>query len=94
MLTNRANGPLAWAFIAESWDDLVAAYPSNSIARMLTGTRSLDTRPVAEAVHAFVASHEIPHGGKQIVQHLEKQRVSLSLRERESARLTERLTSG
>jgi puromycin-sensitive aminopeptidase len=93
MLTNRANGPLTWDFIAARWDEMVERYPSNSIARMLTGARSLDTRPVAEAVHAFVAGHEIPHGGKQIVQHLEKQRVALSLRERETERLSERLTS-
>jgi puromycin-sensitive aminopeptidase len=93
MLTNRANGALTWTFITEHWDEMVAAYPSNAIARMLTGVRTLDTRPVAEAVHAFVAGHEIPHGGKQIVQHLEKQRVNLSLREREADVLATRLAS-
>jgi puromycin-sensitive aminopeptidase len=93
MLMHRDNGGDAWQFVSDRWDELVERFPSNSVARMLTGVRSLDTRPLAESVHEFVASHEIPHGGKQIVQHLEKQRVNLSLREREVARLTGRLTA-
>lgn len=93
MMAHRDNGGLAWGLVEQRWDEMVERYPSNSIARMLTGVRSLDRREQAVAVHAFVASHEIPHGGKQIVQHLEKQRVNLSLRERASGPLAARLTS-
>jgi puromycin-sensitive aminopeptidase len=86
-MTHRENGGLAWTFLTQHWDELVERFPSNSISRMLTGIRVLDTRPLASEVHTFLAEHPPAAGAKQISQHLEKQRVNLSLRERDSQRL-------
>ena len=40
-LTNRRNGELAWLFVADHWDTINERFPSNSIARLLEGVRSL-----------------------------------------------------
>jgi hypothetical protein len=64
-----------------------AAYPSNSIVRMLSGIRALSRSEQADAIEAFFAEHEVPQGRLMLAQHLEKLRVNVALRERESERL-------
>lgn len=90
-MLHRDHGATAWAFVSERWDELVERFPSNSLARMLTGIRALDDRAVATEVHRFLDAHPVPQGAKQIAQHLEKQRVNLSLRERDAEALAARL---
>jgi puromycin-sensitive aminopeptidase len=86
-LHNRNQGPLAWSFVAEQWDTINERFPSNSIARLLEGVRSLTQPGVAQEVFAFFETHEVPQGDRIVAQHLERLEVNLALREREADRL-------
>lgn len=92
-MVNRENGPQAWAFIKENWDALNEAFPSNSIVRMLSGVRSLSKPELADDILAFFETHEVPQGALTLSQHLERLRINVSLRERETERLSAALTS-
>lgn len=87
-LTNPHAGSTVWAFIAEQWTTLNERFPSNSIARMLEGVTALDTAEMVETVAAFLATHPVPQGEKQVEQHLERQRINAALRDRESDRFS------
>ena len=86
-LTNRDNGNLAWFFVRDEWDVINERFPSNSIARMLEGIRSLSTPDVASEVFVFFEAHEVPQGDKILAQHLERLEVNIALRSREADRL-------
>lgn len=90
-LTNRNQGALAWKFIRENWKTITDRFPSNSIARMLEGIRSLSMPDVAPSVFEFFESREVPQGSKQMEQHLERLRVNVALRERETRHLIHHL---
>jgi puromycin-sensitive aminopeptidase len=81
-MVNRDNGPAAWAVVRDRWDELVERFPSNSIARMLTGVRSLHDPEVVADVEAFVAAHPVPQAKQTVAQHLERMRVTARLAER------------
>ena len=68
-LTNRHAGPDAWDFLTSRWDDVAAAFPSNSLSRMLAGVTALDRTELAARVHDFIAVHPVPQGAKQVAQH-------------------------
>ena len=91
-LANRDRGAQAWAFVGSHWDELCERFPSNSIARMLEGVRSLATPALAAEVSAFLADHPVPQGAKIIDQHLERQRVNVALASREAEALAAHLT--
>ena len=90
-LTNRRNGELAWFFVAAEWDAINQRFPSNSIARMLEGVRTLSEPSAAPEVFAFFETHEVPQGQKTLAQHLERLEVNVALRARESERLADHL---
>jgi puromycin-sensitive aminopeptidase len=90
-IINRTNGPRAWRFVRDHWDEVNARFPSNSIVRMVEGVRSLSQPEVAEDVFAFFADHDVPAGAKTLTQHLERLRVNVALRARESDRFGEAL---
>jgi hypothetical protein len=69
-------------------------FPSNSIVRMLSGIRSLSRPEIANEVLAFFEEHEVPQGALSLSQHLERLRINVNLRERESERLGAILTGG
>ncbi len=92
-LTNRDNGPMAWAFVAAHWDQIEARFPANSLARLVGGVRSVRERALADEIRAFLDAHPIPQGDKQVRQHIERMGVTVALAERESARFTAALTS-
>jgi puromycin-sensitive aminopeptidase len=91
-MVNRENGPQAWAFIKDNWDKMNEVFPSNSIVRMLSGVRSLSKPELADDVLAFFEDHEVPQGALSLSQLLERLRINVRLRERESERLAAALT--
>ncbi|HJM52813.1 MAG TPA: M1 family metallopeptidase [Dehalococcoidia bacterium] len=93
-MVNRENGPQAWAFIRDNWEQMNEVFPSNSIVRMLSGIRSLSRPEIANEVLAFFEEHEVPQGALSLSQHLERLRINVNLRERESERLGATLTGG
>jgi puromycin-sensitive aminopeptidase len=86
-IMNRDRGDQAWRFVREHWDHANAAFPDNAIVRMVDPVKTL-LRPEQQAdVAAFFAEHEIPQAAKTLQQVLERQRVNVALRERETATL-------
>lgn len=86
-LGNRNHGARAWDFVEREWDQMNERFPSNSIVRMLEGVRGLSRPAVAGRVLAFFETHSVPQGAATLAQHLERLRVNVALRQRESAGL-------
>jgi puromycin-sensitive aminopeptidase len=90
-LTNRDHGELAWFFVAAEWDTINSRFPSNSIARLLEGVRSLTKPSTAREVLTFFETHEVPQGDRILAQHLERLEVGVALRQREQDQLSDEL---
>jgi puromycin-sensitive aminopeptidase len=91
-LANRDHARAAWAFIHREWAAINTRYPSNSIARMLEGVRTVTDPALAADVDGFLAEHPVPQGTRTVAQHLERMHVSVALAERESDGLTAALS--
>ncbi len=86
-VANRRHGRQAWAFVRDHWDEANAAFPTNTIVRMVSSVRLLNDPVVAKDVQSFFAEHPIEQAGKMLDQILERQRVNVALRARERERL-------
>ncbi|MFV0306143.1 MAG: ERAP1-like C-terminal domain-containing protein, partial [Desertimonas sp.] len=92
-IANRNHGVAAWRFVRQHWPQANEAFPSNTIVRMVSTVRLLNTPEVAADVQSFFAEHPIPQAAKTLEQVLERQRVNTALRVREQRRLAESLTA-
>ena len=86
-IANRRHGAAAWTFVRQRWDDANAAFPDNSIARMIDTVTLLTEPSVVADVQGFFAEHPIPQAAKTLDQILERQRVNSATRLRERERL-------
>jgi puromycin-sensitive aminopeptidase len=86
-LRNHAQGPTAWAFVTERWDEITAAIPSNLVARLLEGISALAEPDTAGAVASFLDAHPVPQGRTVIEQHRERLQVQAAFRQRERPNL-------
>lgn len=77
-LGHRRLGPTAWHFIKDNWEQMMQAFPSNSIGRMLEGITNLSKIP--QDVTAFLADKPVPQAEKMVAQHLEMLQVNASFR--------------
>lgn len=93
LLANREAGPTAWEFVKQNWDAICERYPDSAIPRMLGGVVALSTEELASDVTAFLSEHPVPQAPKTIDQHLERLRVNVAFRQRESKRLAAALRS-
>ena len=91
-IANRDHGDRAWAVVEQRWDEMNERFPSNSIVRMLHGIRTVSDPTLSGAIEAFLADHPVPQAKQTLLQHLERMRVSVALRQREAPRLTQHLT--
>ena len=94
LLANRVGGPAVWERVEADWDALLAPFPQNSHARMLSGVRWLCADPeLAERVQRFLTAHPLHSGQRTVVQSLEQLRVHVRFVEhlREGRRLSESL---
>jgi puromycin-sensitive aminopeptidase len=91
LLQNRDVNELTWEFVKGEWDAINARFPDNTIPRLLGAVTTLNTPELADDVERFLAEHPVPQAVKTIEQHLERLRVNVALRERESGRLGEAL---
>ncbi|MCE7883907.1 MAG: M1 family peptidase [Actinobacteria bacterium ATB1] len=89
LIGHRDHGPIAWDRVASEWEAINGRFPSNTIVRMAAGVKALGlSHPhLAPDVREFFAEHEIPQARQTLAQHLEKLKVNVALRERESGRL-------
>ena len=91
-MINRHHGFTAWEFVKSNWDDMLEAYPDNSIVRMVGGIRSLSKPNQVADIKQFFQSHSVPTGELTLEQYFERLDVNAALRERETTALTEWLT--
>jgi puromycin-sensitive aminopeptidase len=88
VFANREGSELAWAFLKQHWDELLARFPENAIPRMCEGVTALTTPELETDVKQWFAMHEVKQGGKQIDQHLERLHMGVLFRRREAANLS------
>ena len=84
VLADRDHARTAWDFIHREWSAMNERYPSNSIARLLEGVRTVSDPVLAADVDGFLAEHPVPQGAKTVAQHLERMHVSVALAKREA----------
>jgi puromycin-sensitive aminopeptidase len=84
-LTNRTRGPQVWKFIAQSWERIKERFPPNLLVRMVGGVSTFTDPDLAAEVEQFFERHPLKQGEKTLAQDLEKMRVNVALKERESA---------
>ena len=90
---NRHHGAAAWAFVRDHWDEANERFPTNTIVRMASGVRLLNTPEAVDDVQSFFAAHPIAQAAKTLEQILERQRVNAALRSRDADRLAADLTA-
>jgi puromycin-sensitive aminopeptidase len=79
---------LAWEFVKERWEQMERLYPSQSgLRRLCEGVTGLVTPALERDVRAFFANRSVAFGGKTLLQYLERLRVAVAFRERETAPL-------
>ncbi len=88
-LSNRDCGRYTWQFIVENWDQLNDMFASSLIVRMVSGLTTLDWPEDQVSAADFFAANTVPSGAQTLEQILEKQRVRVALRQRESERLAQ-----
>jgi len=86
LLQNRDNGPATWRRVRDSWDALGARLPSQTVPRMLEGTKLLcRDAQLAREIRGFLAQHPVRSGQRTVQQTLERLDVNVTF----SARLGE-----
>ncbi|MEE3251878.1 MAG: M1 family metallopeptidase [Actinomycetota bacterium] len=81
-LAHQWHRGFVWQAVTDRWDEVTSRFPSNRIARMLEGVRSLVDADTDPDVEAFLQAHPVPQGSLQVAQHLERRRVNQRLAER------------
>ncbi len=84
LLSNRSNGAATWKRLRDHWDDIVARIPSQTVPRMLEGTKTLcRDEEIAKDIRRFLDEHPVPSGQRTVEQILERLAVNVAF----SARL-------
>ncbi len=86
---NRHHGFAAWEFVKSNWEEMLEAYPDNSIVRMVSGVQSLSRSEQAADIKQFFETHSVPTGQLTLEQHLERLDINVASRQRETGPLTE-----
>ena len=91
-IANRFHGELAWSVVQQHWTEANEKFPVNTIVRMVDSAKMLNSDVAEASVQAFFSEHEIPQAVKTLEQVLERQKVNVALRRRESADLASHLS--
>jgi puromycin-sensitive aminopeptidase len=86
-LRNQSNGAYAWAFVRDHWTELVERFPANLVVRMVEGAIWLVDDETSTDIETFLAAHPLAQGQRTVTQHLERLRVHVATRRRESGAL-------
>ncbi len=87
VIGNRDTGAAAWETIKARWDEVVAAPPPQTVRHIIDFIIYRSEPDLADDIEAWLVSHPLPGGGKYTAQQIERMRVRVALRARESARL-------
>lgn len=68
-----------WQWISDNWDRIVERFPSTLLVRILEATAGFVDPGVADAVHRFFDSHELPVSTIRTRQMLERMDVNVAL---------------
>lgn len=90
-VANRHHGRLAWEFVRDRWSDANAAFPVNTMVRMVDPVKLLTDDISGLDVPAFFAEHPIPQAVATLAQVLERQQVNIALRRHSADGLTRAL---
>ena len=91
-VANRFHGELAWQFVQQHWKEANEKFPVNTIVRMVDSAKMLNSDVAEASVQSFFTEHAIPQAVQTLQQVLERQRVNVAVRRRESGSLTSHLT--
>jgi puromycin-sensitive aminopeptidase len=87
ILHNPIGGAYAWTFMSTNWLTILKTFPTNSLTRMCEGITSLASEKLIEETREFFDKNPLKQGKKLIAQHLEKQCMAVSLKNREAKTL-------
>ena len=91
-LSNREQGPMVWSFIRDNWNQMIELFPDTAIVRMIGGIRSLTTQKTSAEIEEFFKENSVPTGELTLSQTLEKLRVNVAFKIRESQKLKDYLS--
>ncbi|MHB8189283.1 MAG: M1 family metallopeptidase [Ferrimicrobium sp.] len=97
VLANPATQEVALDFLFEHYEALLARFPANTRARMLSSLSSVvgpETHQRSNEIFRFFDSHPLPAGDRLLRQTLERYRANLRLRDRLSGSLSSYLSHG
>ena len=80
---------MTWNFIKNNWNIINEKFPSNSIVRMISPVSTLDEEDHANDIENFFSENDVPQGEKTLNQTLEKLKVNVEFKKRESLNFTE-----
>jgi puromycin-sensitive aminopeptidase len=86
-LRNQSHGSFAWAFVRDHWAELVERFPANLVVRMVEGAIWLVDDETSTDIQNFLAAHPLVQGERTVRQHVERLRVHVATRRRESGAL-------
>jgi len=92
MLGHRENGPIVWELVKENWEEILLSMPPQNRRRMLDLIMYRSEPEIAADIESWLAEHPIGGADKYTQQQMERLRVRVGLRERESGRLRSALT--
>jgi puromycin-sensitive aminopeptidase len=87
LLSSRDHARVAIDFVDAHWEEIVARFPSNTLARMLQGLRSHYDGDLATRASRLVEAHPIPGAALQSRQLLDRLEVQRRMAERWRGRL-------
>lgn len=92
-IANKYHGDIAWAAAQKNWTYANEKFPGNTIVRMVSSVSTLNTPAHEAQIGSFFSEHPIPQAVKTLEQVLERQRINVALRSRETSSLKSALQS-
>ncbi|CAB4672826.1 unannotated protein [freshwater metagenome] len=92
-IANKYHGDIAWAAAQKNWAYANEKFPGNTIVRMVSSITTLNTPAHETQMASFFSEHPIPQAVKTLEQVLERQRINVALRSRETSSLKSALQS-
>jgi puromycin-sensitive aminopeptidase len=92
-IANKYHGDIAWAAAQKNWAYANEKFPGNTIVRMVSSVTTLNTPAHETQMASFFSEHPIPQAVKTLEQVLERQRINVALRSRETSSMKSALQS-
>jgi|AGTN01.3.fsa_nt_gi Aminopeptidase N len=88
ILGNDAGSRAAWEFIKTRFPEMTQRYPELATVKMCGALSALDTPELEAEVVSFFAATKVKAGDMAVAQMLERLRINVLMRERETSKLT------